>query len=357
MANRKITIVADDLDDLRALSGPVVDDAAFVKDSLEPFDYDSDSLAADDGEITIKPAHLLAGQPGRWIRRGVSESLAGILRDPGRCAVNQLRVAADVVHEQTVTIGADVYEVEVVNTDSTDDTDNGDFDSEDSPLVVADISVYTGLDLAVGDLIRIEDEILRVSDVTGDAVTFLRGQSGTTIAAHADAQDIFVGDGVTAGRIAVGLVTTLTPTAFTPALTADINEHATEDVTAVEVSANEMLLHANAAGAVVLATTETLAGANNAWAAVAMYGGAAPATKKLVSQSRAPIAAEVTLGNMHFAFDFAPTVVSIWVRVAATGLVVAWGGTFAVDGNVLTLTNDVNPDWAATDLVTVTVIG
>lgn len=365
---RRETIVVEDVADLRLVSNAEDQDIAFDRDTGHVYDFDGSLLDVDDGDLVVKPTVLLAGQPGRWTRRSAADgsvpvaalaASVGSLRDPGRRAVNVLRVASDVVSATKVTIGADVYEIEIVNTDSTDDTANGDFDSVDSPLVVVDaVTGYPGCTFEVGALIRIESEILRVSEVDGDDVTFMRAQSGTSVAAHADANDVFVGDGIeVTSTIAVGLVTTLTPTAFTPALVADINEHAVEAVGATEITVNELLLTADAVGAVVLGCTETLGGANNAWAAVAMYGGAAPSTKKLVAQSRAPNAAEVALGNMHFAFDFAPTVVSLWVRVAATGLVVAWGGTFAITGNVLTLTNDTNPDWAATDLVTVVVIG
>lgn len=206
---------------------------------------------------------------------------AGVLRDPGRCAVNVLRIAADVVDDETVTIGADVYE----------------FDTDDPAGLVG------------------------------------------------------------VGTIRVDVVAAQTPTAATDALIAAINASGTEAVTAVDIGNNEVLIVADAVGAVALACTTDMTGVGNAWAAAAMYGGAAPATKKLVAQSRAPNATEVTMGNMHFQFDFAPTVVSVWVRVAATGLVVAWGGTFAITGNRLTLTNGTNPDFADTDLVTVVVIG
>lgn len=282
------------------------------------------------------------------------DSELGALRDPGRCAVNVLRVASDVVGATDVVVGADEYEIEIVNTDSTDDTDNGDFDNVDSPLTVVDaVTSYPGCTFAVGTLIRIENEILRVSAVEGDDVTFLRAQSATTAAAHADASDIFIGNGVTAGAIAVGLVTTLTPTAYTAALVADANEHGTEAVTWVAISVNEVLIVADAVGAVVLACTESLGGANNAWAAAAMYGGAAPATKKLVAQTRVPNATEVALGNMHFQFDAAPTVLAVEVRVTATGVVTAWGGSIAVSGNRVTLTNGTDPDWATTSTVKV----
>jgi hypothetical protein len=279
--------------------------------------------------------------------------LAGV--QPGQRAINVLRVASDVVHEQTVTIGDDVYEIEIVNTDSTDDTDNGDFDSEDSPLEIA-AADYPGTTWAAGLLIRVENEIMRVASVSGGVVTLLRGQSGTTIAAHADAENIYKGGGVTAGRIAVGLVTTLTPAAFSPALVADINEHGTEEVTAVDVSENEVLITADAVGAVVLACAETLGGANNAWAAAAMYGGKASGLVKLSIQKRVPKAVEIALGTMQFHFDFAPTVMAVLVNITATpGVAKPWDGTVEVLENLVTLVDGGSENLEATDTVTLVV--
>ncbi len=277
----------------------------------------------------------------------------GNLLDPGRCEVNVLRVASDVVSSTKVTIGADVYEIEIVNTDTTDDTAGGSFNNTTSPLTVAGaVATYANCVFAIGSLFRIENEILRVSAIAAGAVTFLRGQSGTTIAAHANGSSIYKGDGIDVGStIAVGLVTTLTPTAFTAALVDDVNALDTEGVTAVLVSVNEVLFTADNVGADGRAVSETLGGANNAWAAATFYGGAAPAVKRLVSQTRVPNATEVALGNMHFQFPFVPVVHGVEVRVTATGVVKAWGGSYAVNGNRVTLTNGTDPDFAATDTV------
>ena len=249
----------------------------------------------------------------------------GNLQDPGRCEVNVLRVASDVVGGTKVTIGADVYEIEIVNTDSTNDTAGGEWNNTTNPLTLAEaLDTYPDVDFEVGRLIRVENEIMRVSSVDGTDVTLLRGQSGTTTAAHADAQSIFQGDGLAVGStIAVGLVTTLTPTAFSPALVADVNEHGTQGKTAEAISVNEILFVADQVGAVGTAVSETLAGANNVWAASAFYGGAYPIRKRLVSQKRVPNATEVTLGKMYFQFPFVPVVHGIEVRVTSTGMVMA----------------------------------
>ncbi|MCK5642321.1 MAG: hypothetical protein KAJ19_16055, partial [Gammaproteobacteria bacterium] len=155
------------------------------------------------------------------------------LADAGEPADNVLRVDANVISAETVTIGDDVYEVEIVNTDTTDDTQGGDFNNVTDTLTVVDfVTNYPNTTVAVGLLLRIETEIIKISAVNGNDVTFTRGVSGTTNAAHADANDVFEGDGVVAGNIPVGLVATLTPLAFIAALVDDINAFGTELVTA-----------------------------------------------------------------------------------------------------------------------------
>lgn len=277
--------------------------------------------------------------------------LEQLIQFPGLKALATLRVANDVVSATTVTIGDDVYEIEIVNTDSNDDAADGDFNNTTNPLTIADMSGYTNLDLAEGDLIRIENEIMRVDGVNGDKVRFLRGASGTTVATHANGTDIYVGDGVTAGRIALGMVATLTPTVFTAALVDDINTVGTEPVTAVLISVNEVLIHADTVGVVTTALAETLAGANNAWDTAALRVGAAAATKKIARVARVPNAQEVALGNLHVALDFTPAVVVVQVRVTASGDLVAWDGDCVIATGLVKLTNTGDVDWAATDTV------
>lgn len=158
------------------------------------------------------------------------------------------------------------------------------------------------------------------------------------------------------------------PTAaeFTTALTAAINTSGTEKVTAVRVSANEVLVYSsNARGdatpvarADALTLTETLTGANNAWDTAAMRGGRAVGTQAVSVQQRVPNAQEVALGNMHFVFPFTPTSVIVRVVTTATpGVAKAWDGGATVTGNRVTLDNGGATDWAATDTVQVTVTG
>jgi hypothetical protein len=196
---------------------------------------------------------------------------------PAGGVVGILDLLVNVVDGETVSIGADVYEVVVVNTDSAVDTAGGSWDVTTDPLTI-DLAGMVGLVtvIAQGDLIRIENEILKCTGVVGTSYTFARGRCGTVAATHADAQSIFISAAPGAmSNIAVGLVTTLTPTAFALALVAEIAADGTEDVTAADralgAATRKIEVVADTAQAVIV-LAETLAGVGNAWrAGVATY--------------------------------------------------------------------------------------
>lgn len=235
------------------------------------------------------------------------------LSDAGIPSDNVLRVAADVIEGETVTIGADVYEVELVDTDSTDNTQGGDFNNTTTPLTVVDaVTNYPNSTFAVGSLHGIETEIMVVTAIDGNDVTFQRGVSGTTNAAHADAENVLEGDGIDSGStIAVGLVATLTPTAFTPALADDINNRGTELVKATNPQVSAVYIcTADAPGGNVassvgeIATTETLDGVNNVWSSATMEAGRLAATREASIFDHTVTATEVALGEHRLAFPF-----------------------------------------------------
>jgi len=158
-------------------------------------------------------------------------------------------------------------------------------------------------------------------------------------------------NGVTAGRIAVTGHADDTPANATDALIATINASGRESVTAVDISANEILLLSDSPGAVVLALAETMAGSNNVVSAAAMYGGAAAAAKRVATAVRVPNATEVALGNLHFGFDFTPTLVQVTVRTTSTGVVAAWDGATTISGTRVILDNTGSVDWATTSTI------
>lgn len=278
--------------------------------------------------------------------------IAALAHDPGRRAIDVLRLANNVASTETITIGSDVYEINIVNTDTTEDTADDELNNTTNPVNVT-IAEHG---LVAGDLIRVENEIMKVLGVVSeDVVAVRRGHSGTTNAAHADGENIYkAGTPATGSRKEVGLVTTLTPTAAGAAIAAVINSDGTEAVTATVIGNNEVLIAADDVGAVVLACTETLGGANNAWSAAAMYGGRAAGQRNLSIQKRVPTATEVALETMHFMFSFTPTLVIPLVRVTATpGLLKAFDGAVTISGGRVTIAADGATDYAETDDVIV----
>lgn len=254
------------------------------------------------------------------------------LSDAGEPGDNVLRVAADVISAETVTINGDIYEVEIVNTDTTDDTQGGDFVPVTNPLVVADYTTnYANSPATVGLLLRIGTEIMCISAVDGADVTLVRGVSGTTIATHADAADMYKGDGVVGDNIAVGLVATLTPVVFIAALVADINNRGTVNITALVPSVtNSMFIYTSVSpgdgvpfgSAESIPTTETLSGVNNVWSVAAVEFGRAAGTREAGFQIHEVTAAEVAVGEHRMIFPFT---IGTWLHQVydSTGLIKA----------------------------------
>ncbi|MGE4334585.1 MAG: hypothetical protein AB7E55_01240 [Pigmentiphaga sp.] len=284
-----------------------------------------------------------------------------LTRFPGTKAYQTLRIAANVADGETVVIGNDTYEIEVVNTDTTKNTANdasGAIDDVTDPVTFAMEDAAHGL--VVGDLIRIDDEIMSVAGVDGANITAARAKCGTAIAAHVQNSDVYKGDGYTAGRIPVGLVADLTPAVATTRLVAAINDDGTEAVTASKISDNLVVIVADEVGAVALAVSETLAGVNNTWLGDAMVGGAAAGMKRVAKYTHTATDAEVTLGAFYIPVDFAPSAMIAQVRVAATGVIKpSWDGVLLYEaGPPAHIKVDISgaSDWAAGDQITILAI-
>jgi len=292
--------------------------------------------------------------------------IAKLAQSPGVRSVNVLRVAANVADGETVTIGGNVFEVDIINTDAGVDT-VGAMDATTDPILVTFDGAHG---FVPGQLVRIENEITKVLGVPTTTKAWLgRARSGTTAATHADNSDVFESNAHPAANIPVGLVTTLTPAVFTDALVDEINNalHGTEratvqastifgSVVASGPSDNEVLIREFSAtpAELALACTETLAGANNVWAAAAMYGGVASGQRGIAVSQRVPNATEVALGNLTFEFPFTVRYAFVEVRVTSTpGVAKAWDGAITKTAGQVELDNGGSTDWAATDTVTV----
>ena len=161
-------------------------------------------------------------------------------------------------------------------------------------------------------------------------------------------------DGVVGGNIAVTAHGDDTPANATDALIAVINASGTEAITAIDISANEILLVADVAGAVVTALAETMGGGGNVVSAANMASGEAAGTKEIASAARVATATEVTIGNLHIALDFVPVTVIVQIRHTSTGVVLAWDGDVLITGGAnpyITINNDGGADWDADDTI------
>ncbi len=126
------------------------------------------------------------------IREGrvVKNAGAGLLINLKMEGIN----AADVVVRDPGQEGTPaVYDAEAIATDTTDDTAGGTLNNTTDPITIL-AATYPNTPTAVGSLIKIEDEILRVT-ATGASLTLARAQLGTDAAAHANGVSIFKTNG------------------------------------------------------------------------------------------------------------------------------------------------------------------
>jgi hypothetical protein len=264
-----------------------------------------------------------------------------LLRGPGGRATNYFEFTGNVVNGEVAAIGDDVYEVEVVNTDSNDVTANDDFANTTNPLTVVDaVTEYSNITFAVGDLIRIENEMLRVTGISGDDVTFSRGASATTAASHADDEVMYVGNGAgTPGNILVGVVTTLTPTAFIPKWVADVNSQTSEPIAAVADGTDGVLFTANDIGEYDESASTDFS--NGAWSNSDFSDGRTARIRKLSIRQHTVTQAEENVGRVFMAYDFPPVLVEFSIRQpGAPGLTKAFDGSVLADGNLLVIDNN-----------------
>ena len=191
---------------------------------------------------------------------------------PALGLIGKLDLVAAVANGETVTIGAETYQIDVINTDSTVDTAGGSWANTTDPLTVDLTGMAALLVLAVGDLIRIENEIMKITaiDPVTDEYTFDRARCGTSAASHADGQNIYISAAPGMANIPIGLVTTLTAVQFATALEPEVLLQTSEDITLyVSTPGTGQRCVQVIAGAqqALMTVAETLAGVGNAWQA------------------------------------------------------------------------------------------
>jgi len=286
-----------------------------------------------------------------------------------------LRVTGVTADGQTITIGSDIFEIDPITVDSTDDTEGGNWNNVTDPLTVTmtsalypQIGVGGVVPLIVGELIYIGTEYLRVTGILSDDVTFERGAGGSSAATHADAQDIYVSAATPAAtNIPVGVQADFAAGTVGPILVATILEDAgtagqANAVTAVDVEGDGsvILLIAEAIGAVTLATTETHG--NGAFDDTSMRRGAAAAVRQIYRTALVFDSEEVTANLAYIPLPFTPVAVFVQVVVTATGLQKDWDGDVIITAPAapvpayVRINNDAAVDIAATDTVYVLAI-
>ncbi len=319
----------------------------------------------------------------------------------GQHSMNGLRVAAASQDGETVTIGANVYEIDTtavagivagrvrvncsggttaaaVGTLTLTDIPHVDdtvilgtvtYTFKDTPTTVAyQVKVGASTEISVDNLVAAinkaagggslygsltvanpEASAVKATAASITATARIPGTVGNTI----DSAGTMTHGSWGAADLASGLDPTAGETS--DALIAAINANTAEVVDAFDIGANEVLIVHNALGVNALACSETLGGSNNVWASATMFGGAVVTAPLKIQRmmTRIPLAQEVTHGNMHFYFPFTPVHAIAQVLVTSGGAAKAWVGAITITGNRVTLDNSGGTAWATTDTVTV----
>lgn len=312
-------------------------------------------------------------------------------------SVGTLRVASAVQNGETVTIGTTVFEAD---TDGVVTSGRIAIDLTGSSTAAAAVGTLTLSDNAAGDeTVTIGTRVYTfkasltaanqvkigatASDSIDNLIAAINGAAGAgtlygtgtvahaLVTAAAGAGDTMVVTAKTKGTAGNSIASTETmgngswgasalasgvdPTAgeFTTAFAAAVNA-AGIGVAAVRATDNAVVVYATKADTLApLATTETLAGSNNAWGAATLGRNlAAEQATGVVISARVPNAVEVAVQTMSFAFSFEPAAVLVQIRTS-TGTLRAWDGAVVVADNVVTLNSSGSTDISADDVVTV----
>jgi hypothetical protein len=268
---------------------------------------------------------------------------------PGVRASNVLNLPANVANGDVFTVDGTTFEIDIINTDSgvnTVDAAAGALADEAVSLVT--LSAAPATPILAGALIRVENEIMKVSrKLSTTQYVVIRGRCGTTIATHLQNLDVFVSDAAPASNVPVGLVTTLTPAVAGPAIIEEFNNLAagaerasslappttlTDEFQALPASlgldaGQQILFVAREAGANTAAVSEEFANStDNVWSAATFTGGVDAAVLGVAVAVRVPTAVEELLGELHVAFPFTPRAVTVEMTITATGQRVFFAG-------------------------------
>lgn len=268
-------------------------------------------------------------------------------------ATGTLTLAANAANAETVVIEGQTYTFKTALTASTTANEVliGAAATDSIDNLIAAINGAAGGGTTYGSL-TVANASVTAAAGAGDTMVVTSRIKGTVGNAYATTETLAEsGSAWGAATLASGADTSAAE--FTTALTTAINANDCGG-SAVRIGANEILFIEANGTPNPLATTETLTGSNNAWAAATTYGGENEplSIPDMCLFSRVPNAAEVALGNLHLQLSFTPTVFLVQVRTTSTGAIRAWDGTVVITDNRLTLAAGTTP-LAATETITV----
>lgn len=317
-----------------------------------------------------------------------------------RPSVNTLRVASAVKNGETITIGTRVFEVWTGGTLTDGRTA---IDLSAAPTAAAAALVYTlAANPTAADTVTIDGVVYtyRASVATtanevliGATLTDTRNNLVAAITGGAGAGTTYGSATVANPRVSAAASSTNAVTATARAkgtngnaiavaeagaqtswaggavaLTGGVDPTAAEAIPAIVTAVNSVytgltasagvtgeVFFAGAAGGGSIACTETLAGANNAFAADASFGGTVANPNALSGTSmvqRAATTTDVALGVMRFPFGFTPLACFASVKTSA-GVFKAFDGAVTISGNTVVVDNSGSSDWSAADIINV----
>jgi len=250
----------------------------------------------------------------------------------------------------TLVIGADTYEFDLLTTDTTFNTANAELNTTNARSLIT----MTAHGFAVGKALRVESEVMIVESVPDvNTVVVDRGEAGTTIATHADALDIFEGTGITGGNVLIP-AEAATAASVQAAFKWRINDSAFGDnltYKVVDDGGTVQLWVSKVPGTDLTGGTVT-----NGLTGVVVSADFSPSvvaqTQNTQLIRRAVVADDVTVATMYFPVPFKPLTALAVVRTAA-GAVKAWDGELTIDTslNAVLMGNGGAVDWAATDTI------
>lgn len=285
----------------------------------------------------------------------------------GSMSVSSLALTGVGVSGDTFTLGEDIYELLQVNTDTTVNTANGELNSTKTGVVEITLA-----NQSVGRVLRVEDEFLLVVRADSASCAVLRGFAGSTVAAHADAVDIFgTAAAGTAGTKPVPFGATATNTTVAPLIALAVTYHAAGyyegvgggaallrksklDVEAVSAGSGVVMFLIAGGGNPAPDVAETLTNGT----ITAFTAGSEVASLVKCEEVYTVTAGDVTAGTVRFGLPFAAKFATAQVYTAA-GALKAWDGAvvLAAGGRVIEVGNGGVTDWAATDVILMTARG